>query len=146
MKKSTCFILAASTCLLLNSCKHEEKIIEKVAYNYSYAMANYDLESAAKYATEETKNTTLRKADYLVKAVGEKYIESDTPASIEIIKLEKVNDTTAYVVYHKKTPQKDFSARLYLLKRDGQWLAHKPIKEIPGNSSKEEEINFVEPK
>ena len=46
-------------------CKHEQKMVEKAAYEYSYAMANYQIDEAEKYATEETKNTTLNMAKKL---------------------------------------------------------------------------------
>ncbi len=131
MKKVSLLLCVTAACVLFCSCKHEEKMISEAAYNYSYAMANYNLNDAAKYATEETKTTTLVKADYLVKAVGEEYVKSDTPASIEITEIEITNDTTAVVVYHKKSPLKDFSDKLELRKRDGKWLAHRPIKELP---------------
>lgn len=102
---------------------------QQVAYAYSYAMANYQVDDAAEYATEETKNTTLIKARSLMKAVGEAYIQSDTPAEIEITSIELTTDTTAIATYHKTTPIKDLTGTLELRKRDGKWLAHIPLKE-----------------
>ena len=105
-------------------CKHEQKMVEKAAYEYSYAMANYKVDEAEKYATEETKNTTLVMARNIVKKVDPAYIKSDTPATIDIIDVRMVNDTCAVATYHKITPQKDFSDTLELRKRNGQWFAH----------------------
>lgn len=99
-------------------------MVEKVAYNYSYAMANYQVDEAQKYATEETKSTTLTMARNIVAKVDSNYIKSDTPASIEIVEVRMLNDTSAVATYHKKTPIKDFSDTLELRKRDGQWYAH----------------------
>lgn len=105
-------------------CKHEQKMVEKAAYEYSYAMANYQVDEAEKYATEETKSTTLNMARKIVKMVDSNYIKSDTPATIDIIDVKLVNDTCAVATYHKITPQKDFSDTLQLRKRDGKWYAH----------------------
>lgn len=129
MKPISCALCFLAATTLLCSCKHEENMIKKVAYNYSFAMANYRVDEAAQYATEETKNTTLVKAKTLVEAVGEDYVKSDTPATIEITSLNIIDDTTAIAVYHKVTPIKDFSGNLELRKRDGKWLAHTPLKE-----------------
>lgn len=105
-------------------CKHEQKMVEKAAYEYSYAMANYQVDEAEKYATEETKSTTLNMAKKIVKMVDPNYIKSDTPATIDIIDVKLVNDSCAVATYHKITPQKDFSDTLQLRKRDGKWYAH----------------------
>lgn len=123
MKKIALAIMATAvfTCC---GCKHEQKMVEKAAYQYSYAMANYNVDEAAKYATEETKNTTLKIAKSLVQRVDSSYIKSDTPANIEIINVEMVNDSMAVAVYHKKTPLKDFSGTVDMRKRNGQWYAH----------------------
>lgn len=133
-------------------CKHEQKMVEKAAYEYSYAMANYNVDEAEKYATEETKNTTLKMARGIVKKVDPEYIKSDTPASIEIIDVKMVNDTCAVATYHKQTPLKDFSDTLELRKRDGKWYAHALPKqrEVPAQaddaSTKKSDIKtFQEP-
>lgn len=131
MKKIS-FILVAMvffTCC----CKHEQKMVEKAAYEYSYAMANYKVDEAEKYATDETKNSTLLMAKGIVKKVDPSYIKSDTPATIDIIDVKMVNDTCAVATYHKITPLKDFSDTLELRKRDGKWYAHviPPIQQLP---------------
>jgi hypothetical protein len=105
-------------------------LIEETAYNYTFAMANYNVDQAEPYATEETKNTTFVMAKKLMQAVGNDYIASDTPAKIEIVNVEKKNDTVAIAIYHKTTPIKDFSDTLNLRKRNSQWLAHAPISKV----------------
>lgn len=118
---------------LFMSCKNDEQMAQQVAYSYLYAMANYQVDNAEEYATEETRNTTLVKARSLVKAVGEAYIQSDTPAEIEITGIELQNDTVAIASYHKTTPIKDMTGTQELRKRNGQWYAHIPLKitELP---------------
>ena len=123
MKKTT-LLLTATIALLLFSCSTERKKIERNAYNYAYAMANYNIDEAEPYATPETRNTTLVIARRLVQAVDSSYIISDTPAQIKILDIEIYNDTQAYALYHKTTPIKDFCDTLYLRKRDGNWYAH----------------------
>lgn len=114
-------------CAILCSCKTDEQNAKNVAYAYSYAMANYRVDEAEAYATEETKTSTLIKARQLVAAVGETYIKSDTPAELEITDITFPDDTSAIATYHKKTPIKDFSGTVELRKRNGKWLAHDPI-------------------
>lgn len=109
------------------SCKNEKEIIQEVAYNYAFAMGNYLVEDAEQYATPETKETTLEKAKYLVKAVGPEYISKDTPANLEITSLDITSDTTAVACYHKTTPLKDFTGEMHLVKRNGTWLVHDPL-------------------
>lgn len=124
--KHIVFLLVLGAVFLL-SCKNDEQMVQQVAYAYSYAMANYHVDEAEEYATEETRNTTLVKARGLVKAVGEAYIQSDTPAEIEIVEVEMISDTCAIATYHKTTPIKDMTGTLELRKRNGQWYAHTPL-------------------
>ena len=124
-------ILVAGVLFCCCSCKSDRNLAEQTAYNYSFAMANYEIDEAAKYATDETQNTILRTAKKLVEGLDSSYIKSDTPATIEIIDVELTSDTTAVATYHKITPIKDFSGTVELRKRDGQWKAHVVPREIP---------------
>lgn len=137
MKRHIQVLIVSS--LVMTGCQNTEtKNIKEVAYNYSHAMANYDIEAAEPYATNETKSTTFIMAKRLMELVGNEYIDSDTPAKIEIIKTEKKSDTSAYAVYHKTTPIKDFTDTLQLRKRNNKWLAHCPTtqrKVSPSNDS-----------
>ena len=123
--RRTIMLAAVLGCTLASCGGDSDKAGAKaVAYAYSYAMANYDVAAAEAYATAETRNTTLRRAAYYVDQVGGDYIAADTPARIEITKVDLTSDTTAYAIYHKVTPLKDFCDTLQLRKREGQWQAH----------------------
>ena len=130
MKSIFSLVIFSAIVLLCHSCKNEEQMVQQVAYAYSYAMANYHVDEAEQYATEETRNTTLVKARTLVQAVGDAYIQSDTPAEIEITNVEFQSDTVAIATYHKTTPIKNMTGTLELRKRDGEWSAHIPLKEV----------------
>ena len=94
MKKHFSLILCLSAlALLLVGCDRNEKQARKVGYNYAYAMANYQVDKAAEYATEETKNTTLIMAKHLTKAVGEEYIKTGR------IKVDKTLNTKKYTIH-----------------------------------------------
>ncbi len=112
--------------LLCAGCSSTQDLVEEVAYKYSYAMANYNIDEAEQFADHETKKTTITTGRGLLAMVDSNYIKSDTPAKIEIIKTELVNDTTAVVTYHKTTPIKDFTGTVEVRKQDGEWLVHSP--------------------
>lgn len=122
--KKVLFCLAAVACL--TACGGEEKAVEKVAYDYSIAMANYQIDEAEPYVSEET-HATLDFLRAIVKEVPAEYIERDTPAEIEITNIDLTSDTTAWAHYHKTTPNKDFRDSIPLIKRDGRWLVHIPL-------------------
>ena len=120
-------LYVAASMLVAVACHNEETTIKKTAYKYSYAMANYRVDDAEKYATTETRETTLVSARQMIGRIGDDYIASDTPAKIKIIDWALTSDTTAYAVYHKTTPIKDFADTLILKKREGRWQAHAPL-------------------
>ena len=125
--KNTKTITLLTAALLLMACASDEEKIEKAAYKYNYAMANYDVDGAERYATQETRETTLETARELLPMVNPDYIKSDTPATIEIGNIAMANDTLAYVNYRKRTPIKDMTLSIEMRKRHGRWLAHAPI-------------------
>lgn len=126
MKGYANITVALTIVFVIAGCSGKEKHAAKdVAYRYAMDMANYRIDSAAQYATAETMET-LEIGRRLVSAVGQEYIDSDTPANIEITAVELENDTMAFAVYHKTTPIKDFIDTLHLRKRNGKWLAHCP--------------------
>lgn len=128
MKLQIPFTLLLSVLLILTTgCDNNKKKACDVGYKYAYAMANYQVQEAAQYATEETKKTTLIMAKHLTKAVGEEYIKSDTPAKVEIVKYSQLDDTTAVIEFHKTTPIKNSNFPLLMRKRNGQWMAHDTI-------------------
>lgn len=116
--------------LLASACSTDKAEIKKAAYLYADATANYDIDRAEQYCTHETSQSTLKKARVLMKMIDTSFIISDTPAEVSIIACGLTSDSTAYAVYHKVTPIKDFTDSLNLSKRDGRWLVHDPIQKI----------------
>lgn len=110
---------------LLVGCNNTAKEIEKVAYGYLDAMGNYRIEDARPYASKKTCENTLEVLQKsLMPKVDTNYIKSNTPATIEILGVEVLSDTTAVVNYKKTTPitvQND--GRLDMIKEDGRWSA-----------------------
>ncbi len=129
-----------SALALMSACSNDEKEIREVAYNYSYALANYKIEDATQYCTKETQETSLAYGLELMKGVSAEYIASDTPATIEIEGIEMTSDTTATAQYHKKTPIKDFMAKVNIVKRDGKWLVHDPMVTTQDSKNQEEKV------
>jgi len=128
MKRFFSSILLLSAVILLSTgCNREEKKARNIGYRYAYAMSNYQIDEAAQYATEETKNTTLVMAKRLTQAVGEAYVKSDTPAKVKITGFTFENDTSAVITFHKTTPIKNLDFPLLMRKRNGQWMVHDTI-------------------
>ena len=130
MKKIIFSLSFLALVILLASCNLDEKKARKVGYDYAFAMANYQVDEAAKYATEETRQSTLILAKNYTAAVGEEYVKSDTPAKLETVDFTRIDDTTAIMNFHKTTPIKDTRFSLLLRKRNGHWLAHDTIPTI----------------
>ena len=127
MKKE--FVVLTLLSVFFISCNQEEKRIEQVAQAYLDALANYRVEDAKPYATEETCNTTLLIAEQLVTMVDTAYIISDTPATIDIQEVAIENDSMAVVKYVKNTPIKhNMLGSLHLVKRGHKWEAHDLIR------------------
>ena len=127
MKKkhiSTLIVLTA----LFGGCTSTQDLIEEVAYQYSFAMANYDIDQAEQYADNETRQTTIKTGRGFLTLIDTNYIKSDTPANIEIVNTEIINDSTAIVTYHKTTPIKDFNGTVEVRHKDGKWLVHSPTR------------------
>ena len=127
MKKIIFSLSLLALVILLASCNLDEKKAREVGYDYAFAMANYQVDEAAKYATEETRRSTLILAKNYTAAVGEEYVKSDTPANLETVDFTRIDDTTAIMNFHKTTPIKDTRFSLLLRKRNGHWLAHDTI-------------------
>lgn len=122
MKRNLLWIVALLLCV---ACASEKKDIEKAAYGYLDAMGNYRIEDAKPYASRQTCENTLEVLQKsLMPKVDTNYIKSNTPATIEILGVEVLSDTTAVVNYKKTTPitvQND--GRLDMIKEDGRWSA-----------------------
>ena len=119
--------------LFMAGCNTDEKKIETVAYNYLDAMGNYKIDDARPYASAETCEKTLDVLlHHIMPKVDTNYIKSNTPATIEILGVEILSDTTAVVNYKKTTPittQND--GRLDMIKEDGRWCAEVIINIAP---------------
>ena len=115
-------LLIAALCL--TACGSGNKEIEEVAYNYCVTTSNYQMDEAEQYATPETIKETFSMARFFISQIDPAYIAADTPATITIKKVHQTSDTTAYAVYHKVTPQKNFTDTLQLRRRDSRWLVH----------------------
>lgn len=127
MKKIT-LLSAIIPLLLFAACASDSEKAQKVAYKYSYAMANYNVADAEKYATPETIETTIEMAYTFLPHIDHNYINSDTPATIEITNIDFSSDTSATASYIKNTPIKhNMEGKLELRKRHGKWLAHNPL-------------------
>ena len=115
-----CMAVGSASC----SCGNPKRAIKEAAYNYLYAMANYKIDDAVPYCTKETQEGVLETGRNLMKAVEPGYIESDTPAKIQITDIKVVNDSMAVVSYRKTTPLKKQVGDVDVIKRDGQWKVH----------------------
>lgn len=124
MKRTILVPIVALLITACNSSSPEKENIGQAAYNYCVATSNYDLDAAEAFCTEETAKHTLAVGRHLLTLVDSSYIASDTPATIEIKSVKQLSDTSAYAVYHKQTPRKDYIDTMQMRKRDGQWLAH----------------------
>lgn len=132
------------TALCLVACNPEKKAIKEVAYNYCIATSYYQIDEAEQYATKETIEKTFPMARFFISQVDSSYIAADSPVDITIKKINQTSDTTAYVVYHKETPLKDFTDTLQMRFRDGHWLVHAPVRTHTSNKTSKEE-NTKEP-
>ncbi len=124
--KKTILSLVTLFAVILAGCSSTQDLVEEAAYQYSFAMANYDIDNAEPYADDETQQTTLKTGRGLLSMVDSNYIKSDTPAKIEILNTEMTSDTSAIVTYHKTTPIKDFTGTVEVRMIDGKWLVHSP--------------------
>lgn len=130
MKSKTLLMLA---CIGMMAACNPDAPIKKNAMLYAQHMADYDIDGAYPYATPETQTLTL---DFfktkILPALNPSYIDSNTPATLYVDSIVRHSDTEAIVYYHKRTPiVQHLDATLEMRLRDGQWLAHQPIKAGP---------------
>ena len=123
------FFTWAAPCLLLllTACNSDEKEIARVAQGYLDATGNYLIEEAMPYANQETRERTLTYLrDVLIPMTPKEYMESNTPATIELGEIVRAGDT-AVVCYTKTTPIKVVDSEIMLVKEDGEWLVYMPL-------------------
>ena len=129
--------MAACLFLLLTACNSDEKEIARVAQGYLDATGNYLIEEAMPYANQETREKTLTYLrDVLIPMTPKEYMESNTPATIELGEIVRAGDT-AVVCYTKTTPIKVLESEIMLVKEDGEWLVYVPLmlpENIPANT------------
>ena len=111
--------------MVLASCgSNPQKEIEKNAYGYLDAMGNYRIDDARPYASTPTCERTLDVLQkYILPKTDTNYIISNTPATIDILGVELLSDTTAVVSYSKTTPLQVQSGKLDMVKENGRWCA-----------------------
>ena len=111
--------------MVLASCgSNPQKEIEKNAYGYLDAMGNYRIDDARPYASTPTCERTLDVLQkYILPKTDTNYIISNTPATIDILAVELLSDTTAVVSYSKTTPLQVQSGKLDMVLEDGRWCA-----------------------
>jgi hypothetical protein len=118
------YILIVFSTLVLAGCCSVEKDIKDVAYSYLDAMGNYKVAEAYPYASKATCEKTLEVMEkYLLPKTDTNYIKSNTPATIEILKVEVLSDSTAIVDYKKTTPIQVQNGKLDMVKEEGKWCA-----------------------
>ena len=87
-------------------------------------MGNYRIDDARPYASTPTCERTLDVLqNYILPRTDTNYIISNTPATIDILGVELLSDTTAVVSYSKTTPLQVQSGKLDMVKEDGRWCA-----------------------
>lgn len=145
------FIL--SLLVLTASCKSDDKAIRHVAQGYLEAMGNYQIEAAEPFATEETKQNTLRFIEENIMPITDtSYINSNRPATITLGEISYTSDTTATIAFHKSTPIKEDDGTLDLVKRNNQWQAQviinvpsilRPVEPISDSTMKKKIVSIT---
>ena len=125
------FITMLWSAILLSACNSDEQKIKDAAQGYLDAMANYRIEEAEPYATEETRNITLQFVKQAIMPnLAPNVIPDNTPATIKINSVEITTDSTATVAYTKTTPNETLNETIGMLKRNDEWRVHLVV-EIP---------------
>ena len=107
----------------------EDSIVLERAMPYIMALADYNIEAARPFATEETQRITLDFIESdIMPTVDSAYIKQNTPAQISVDSVIFSSDTTANVFYRKTTPiQSNSPASVEMRLRNGQWFAHQLV-------------------
>lgn len=124
------FLYCAFALCLASCVTTDEEAVRNVAQHYLDATANYNIDDAYDYASSETCEALDIIENKLLPNLDPTYIASNTPAKVTVTTVSFENDSVAHAVYHKKTPIKEYTDTLALIKRDGKWLAYVKI-ELP---------------
>ena len=115
--------------LLTASCEQqaERKAIRKVAYSYLDAMANFRIDDAIPFASQQTREQTIPFAkNFLLANTDTSVILASTPASIVIDSI-KVGNDTAIVSYTETNPLRVKMSTITAIKEEGQWVIDVPL-------------------
>lgn len=126
MKKNILTLSILALCLaFLQSCNGPENAIKESAMGYLNAMGNYQFDEALPYASEKTRTETIEFIQgTIMPLVDTAYIKANTPATIEITKVDCLSDSTAKVAYVKHTPlQPRQNGDLDMILENGKWVA-----------------------
>lgn len=120
-------IIILSLALIMISCNSDEHKIRKTAQGYLDATGNYRIEEAYPYASDATRESTLKYiSEVIMPMTDSNYIKSNIPATIVIDSIIIKNDT-AFAQYTKTTPLKTSHSIVCLVRENGKWLVHMPI-------------------
>ena len=123
MKKIGRVTIFTFLAVLLFSCQSSESDqIEKAAYGYLDAVANYDFDAAVPFVTPATDSITLDFFRKVLEHTDMDYVNSNKPATIQIKSLKKTADDTAMVFFHKTTPITEQDDTIRVVRTGGQWL------------------------
>ena len=123
-KMKKILFLVISVVVLASCGNNPQKEIHNTAYGYLDAMGNYRIDDARPYASTLTCERTLDVLQkYILPKTDTNYIVSNTPATIDILGVEVLSDTTAVVSYSKTTPLQVQSGKLDMVKENGRWCA-----------------------
>lgn len=110
---------------LFVSCQNRQ--VRRVAQGYLDATANYRIDEAMPYASEQTREQTLPFIkNTILPMTDSSYIASNIPATIRIDHITIEGDS-ATVEYTKETPIKQLQGTLHLVREGGRWLAYVPL-------------------
>ena len=116
--------------LTLTACNSDRRQVEKVAYGYLIAAANYQIDDAMPYVTKVTREVTLPFfRDKMIPITDTAYIVANTPAEITITDVRFEGDS-AWVDFTQETPSRIIEGSINVVKEDGKWLVDLPL-ELP---------------
>lgn len=125
-------ILIILVALLVFTACQNDKGLRHNAKEYIQAMADYRIDDAYPYSTPETQTHTLDYFKSLMSILDTNYITANTPATITIDSVVYIDDTSATVYFHKRTPlQHRVNAKVDMRLRDDEWLAHQVVQPAP---------------
>ena len=138
MKHPLLLLAAALATVALAACHHtDDSSLRQAAQAYLDAAANDRLDEALQRSTPSWQETLTAVATVVENYGDSASLASDRPATVTITATRFLSDTSATVAYHKKTPRRDIDRIIEMRLRDGQWLAHRSVRQmIPPDEEK----------